>query len=136
MPPIRLLEFIRTQGRITAIGTRPRQPPSIPEGDLHITAHPIPPRGRTPHPEITAIPHNPQADQRLWIERVLGLADSRINAVPMDIDPPFDAAALGLKEVGNLASWTVSSCKPGCGVEALRDEDTNSFWQYALLFYS
>ncbi|PSS13353.1 hypothetical protein M430DRAFT_106206 [Amorphotheca resinae ATCC 22711] len=47
----------------------------------------------------------------------------------MDIDPPFDATALGLKEIGNLASWTVSSCKPGCGVEALRDEDTSLFWQ-------
>ncbi|RFU31920.1 hypothetical protein B7463_g4432, partial [Scytalidium lignicola] len=47
----------------------------------------------------------------------------------MDIDPPFNAAALGLKEIGNLASWTVSSCKPGCGVEALRDENTDLFWQ-------
>ncbi|KAI9737614.1 MAG: anaphase promoting complex subunit doc1 [Claussenomyces sp. TS43310] len=45
----------------------------------------------------------------------------------MDIDTPFDAT--GLKEIGNLASWTVSTCKPGCGVEALRDEDTNMFWQ-------
>ena len=51
-------------------------------------------------------------------------------SVPMDIDPPFDPTALGLKEIGNLASWTVSSCKPGCGVEALRDEDTGLFWQY------
>lgn len=51
-------------------------------------------------------------------------------AVPMDIDPSFDATAHGLKEIGNLASWTVSTCKPGCGVEALRDEDTNLFWQY------
>ncbi|KAF4618359.1 hypothetical protein G7Y89_g14943 [Cudoniella acicularis] len=51
------------------------------------------------------------------------------NAVPMEIDHPFDPAALGLKEIGNLASWTVSSSKPGCGVEALRDEDTNLFWQ-------
>jgi len=50
--------------------------------------------------------------------------------VPMEIDAPFDPAALGLKEIGNLASWTVSSCKPGCGVEALRDEDTGLFWQY------
>jgi hypothetical protein len=50
-------------------------------------------------------------------------------SVPMDIDVPFDPAALGLKEIGNLASWTVSSSKPGCGVEALRDEDTNMFWQ-------
>jgi hypothetical protein len=47
--------------------------------------------------------------------------------VPMDVDPPFDAT--GLKEIGNLASWTVSTYKPGCGVEALRDEDTNLFWQ-------
>jgi len=49
--------------------------------------------------------------------------------VPMEIDAPFDPSALGLKEIGNLASWTVSSCKPGCGVEALRDEDTGLFWQ-------
>ncbi|KAH0538427.1 hypothetical protein FGG08_004975 [Glutinoglossum americanum] len=35
----------------------------------------------------------------------------------------------GLKEIGNLASWTVSTAKPGCGVEALRDEDVNLFWQ-------
>lgn len=52
-----------------------------------------------------------------------------IDEVPMDLDPPFDATALGLKEISNLASWTVSSSKPGCGVEALRDEDTGLFWQ-------
>ncbi|KAI9051383.1 hypothetical protein LZ554_004430 [Drepanopeziza brunnea f. sp. 'monogermtubi'] len=49
--------------------------------------------------------------------------------VPMEIDNPFDPTALGLKEIGNLASWTVSSCKPGCGVDALRDDDTGLFWQ-------
>lgn len=47
----------------------------------------------------------------------------------MDNTPLFDPAALGLKEIGNLASWTVSSSKPGCGVLALRDDDTNLFWQ-------
>ncbi len=52
--------------------------------------------------------------------------------VPMDVDPPFDAT--GLKEIGNLASWTVSTYKPGCGVEALRDEDTNMFWQYVACY--
>lgn len=35
----------------------------------------------------------------------------------------------GLKEIGNLASWTVSTAKPGNGVEQLRDEDTSLFWQ-------
>jgi len=36
---------------------------------------------------------------------------------------------VGLKEIGNLASWTVSTAKPGNGVEQLRDEDTSLFWQ-------
>lgn len=35
----------------------------------------------------------------------------------------------GLKEIGNLASWTVSTAKPGNGIEQLRDEDTSLFWQ-------
>jgi len=61
---------------------------------------------------------------------VFDMTDNVVLPVPMDIDPPFDPGALGLKEIGNLASWTVSTCKPGCGVEALRDEDTNLFWQY------
>ncbi|KAI9808493.1 MAG: anaphase promoting complex subunit doc1 [Phylliscum demangeonii] len=40
---------------------------------------------------------------------------------------PFDSS--GLREIGNLASWTVSTAKPGCGVEALRDDSTTRFWQ-------
>jgi hypothetical protein len=46
----------------------------------------------------------------------------------MEVDNHFDST--GLKEIGNLASWTVSTFKPGNGVEALRDDDTNKFWQY------
>ncbi|EKD19531.1 anaphase promoting complex subunit 10 [Drepanopeziza brunnea f. sp. 'multigermtubi' MB_m1] len=57
------------------------------------------------------------------------LANLTLNEVPMEIDNPFDPTALGLREIGNLASWTVSSCKPGCGVDALRDDDTGLFWQ-------
>ncbi|KAI0880126.1 anaphase-promoting complex, subunit 10-domain-containing protein [Annulohypoxylon maeteangense] len=44
-------------------------------------------------------------------------------------DVPFDASAVGLKEISNLASFTVSSYKPGCGVKELRDDDVNQFWQ-------
>ncbi|TGO85490.1 hypothetical protein BPOR_0391g00020 [Botrytis porri] len=58
----------------------------------------------------------------------IGLDDVAVEAT-MDNTPLFDPAALGLKEIGNLASWTVSSSKPGCGVLALRDDDTNLFWQ-------
>lgn len=43
---------------------------------------------------------------------------------------PFDASAVGLKEISNLASFTVSSYKPGCGVKELRDDDVNQFWQW------
>ncbi|KAF8245355.1 APC10-domain-containing protein [Wilcoxina mikolae CBS 423.85] len=42
--------------------------------------------------------------------------------------PPSPTLA-GLKEIGNLASWTVSTAKPGNGIEQLRDEDTSLFWQ-------
>lgn len=46
-----------------------------------------------------------------------------------DDELPFNAAAVGLKEISNLASFTVSSYKPGCGVRELRDDDINLFWQ-------
>jgi anaphase-promoting complex subunit 10 len=41
-----------------------------------------------------------------------------------DIFPPP-----GLKEISSLASWTVSTAKPGNGVAALRSPDTSLFWQ-------
>ncbi|KAH8677604.1 anaphase-promoting complex, subunit 10-domain-containing protein [Xylariales sp. PMI_506] len=41
----------------------------------------------------------------------------------------FNPSACGLKEISNLASFTVSSYKPGCGVKELRDDDINQFWQ-------
>ncbi|KAL7624559.1 hypothetical protein AAE478_006126 [Parahypoxylon ruwenzoriense] len=44
-------------------------------------------------------------------------------------EPQFDPSAIGLKEISNLASFTVSSYKPGCGVKELRDDDINQFWQ-------
>ncbi len=44
-------------------------------------------------------------------------------------EAPFDASAIGLKEISNLAGFTVSSYKPGCGVKELRDDDVNQFWQ-------
>ncbi|GME31681.1 Anaphase promoting complex subunit 10 [Neofusicoccum parvum] len=34
-----------------------------------------------------------------------------------------------LKEISSLASWTVSSSKPGCGVPQLRSPSTSLFWQ-------
>jgi anaphase-promoting complex subunit 10 len=42
----------------------------------------------------------------------------------MDSIPPP-----GLKEISSLASWTVSTAKPGNGVAALRSPDLAHFWQ-------
>jgi len=35
----------------------------------------------------------------------------------------------GAREIGNEAVWTLSSAKPGNGVEQLRDDNLESFWQ-------
>jgi anaphase-promoting complex subunit 10 len=42
----------------------------------------------------------------------------------------FDPAALGLKEINNLAHFGVSSHRPGNGVAELLSEDLNKYWQY------
>lgn len=35
----------------------------------------------------------------------------------------------GLKEIGSQAVWSVSSCKHGLGVNLLRDNDLETYWQ-------
>jgi len=35
----------------------------------------------------------------------------------------------GLPDIGHLAVWSVSSAKQGCGVEVLRDNRKDTFWQ-------
>lgn len=34
-----------------------------------------------------------------------------------------------LREMGKNAAWSVSSCKPGNGVNTLRDENLETYWQ-------
>lgn len=41
----------------------------------------------------------------------------------------FDPMLLGLKEINNLAHFSVSSHKPGNGVEELLHDDLNKYWQ-------
>ncbi|ENI01637.1 hypothetical protein COCC4DRAFT_64428 [Bipolaris maydis ATCC 48331] len=41
----------------------------------------------------------------------------------LDPPPPY------LREISTLASWTVSSSKPGCSIPQLRHANTNLFWQ-------
>ncbi|KXJ97372.1 anaphase-promoting complex, subunit 10-domain-containing protein [Microdochium bolleyi] len=51
------------------------------------------------------------------------------DAADEDDEGSFDASATGLKEISNLACFTVSSYKPGCGVKELRSDDMNQYWQ-------
>ncbi|KAL9081781.1 MAG: hypothetical protein Q9159_007034 [Coniocarpon cinnabarinum] len=51
---------------------------------------------------------------------------------PVTEDPSDDSARVlfpHLREISSQAAWTVSSHKPHCGVSALRQPSTTSFWQ-------
>lgn len=37
--------------------------------------------------------------------------------------------ASGVREIGEEAVWTISTAKPGNGVDKLRDGDIESYWQ-------
>ncbi|TKA65343.1 hypothetical protein B0A55_09441 [Friedmanniomyces simplex] len=49
--------------------------------------------------------------------------------VPEEDEEPEVFPPPGLKEISSLASWTVSTAKPGNGVAALRSPDPTHFWQ-------
>ncbi len=38
-------------------------------------------------------------------------------------------ASVDTREIGDLAVWTVTSAKPGNGVELLRDGREDTYWQ-------
>jgi anaphase-promoting complex subunit 10 len=68
------------------------------------------------------------------------------NAMPVLANPPVPTAATTtttnlkedpmelelagiVREIGTDAVWSVSSCKPGFGVEQLRDNCLDTYWQ-------
>lgn len=50
-------------------------------------------------------------------------------ATPSGIDPYKGEKEGKLREVGGQAVWSLSSCKPGFGVEQLRDGSLETYWQ-------
>lgn len=46
-----------------------------------------------------------------------------------EIEPLVDPTSIGLKEISNLGKFTVSSHKPGNGVEELRSDNVKQYWQ-------
>lgn len=55
--------------------------------------------------------------------------DDDVSTTTTPAAPTASASLVGLKEIGNLASWTCSTAKPGNGIAQLRDLDTSQFWQ-------
>lgn len=48
----------------------------------------------------------------------------------------YDAStARDKQEIGVMAVWSLSSAKPGFGVEQLRDDNIDTYWQYDPSFY-
>lgn len=50
-------------------------------------------------------------------------------ADPRTLFPAQDPSLSGLREISSLASWSVSTHKPSCGVDALRSLNPSQFWQ-------
>jgi len=46
-----------------------------------------------------------------------------------DVDPFGDERSGLIREVGCQAIWSLSSCKPGYGVDQLRDKSLDNYWQ-------
>ncbi|KAI4907983.1 uncharacterized protein J4E92_011028 [Alternaria infectoria] len=65
-----------------------------------------------------------EGDEELGSED--GLASPNL---PSDSLPNLDPPPPYLREISTLASWTVSSSKPGCSIPQLRHPNTNLFWQ-------
>jgi len=51
-------------------------------------------------------------------------------AVTNTLASPLGPDRVGqVREVGGRATWSLSSCKPGFGVEQLRDDSCDTYWQ-------
>ncbi|KAF2740797.1 galactose-binding like protein [Polyplosphaeria fusca] len=52
-----------------------------------------------------------------------------VMASPRLDDPQHSPVPSNFRDISNLASWTVSSSKPGCSIPQLRNPSTLQFWQ-------
>lgn len=78
--------------------------------------------------------HGQSNDQSQNSSNALGSTASQIQEGDEGFDPTQDAAEdarqlIGLREISSLATWTLSSAKPGCGLPQLRHPSTSNFWQ-------
>lgn len=91
------------------------------------------------HEDDFVVPSDDEDEEMGESEVEDGFGDSDGEAVEDDeLDPdapptiPFNPIAMGLKEIGGLARFRVSSYKPGNGVEELVNDDNDRYWQYVV----
>jgi Anaphase-promoting complex, subunit 10 (APC10) len=88
-------------------------------------------RQQTPTANATQAPEHSQVSSRA-LGSTMSEADnaeeqSFLEAANQEAE---DAKALiGLRDISSLATWTLSSAKPGCALAQLRHPHTNLFWQ-------
>lgn len=59
-----------------------------------------------------------------------GDIDGGSGSPQLDVDTSFTTPpSPGLRDISSLATWTLSSSKPGCGLSALRHPSPSRFWQ-------
>ncbi|XP_057609394.1 anaphase-promoting complex subunit 10 isoform X2 [Chionomys nivalis] len=51
------------------------------------------------------------------------------NKTPPGADPKQLERTATVREIGSQAVWSLSSCKPGFGVDQLRDDNLETYWQ-------
>ncbi|KAK5128962.1 hypothetical protein LTR85_000295 [Meristemomyces frigidus] len=78
------------------------------------------------------VPEDMEPDQAMedeGLDEVEEEDDDEVGGDEDDEPEPECFPPPGLKEISSLASWTVSTAKPGNGVAALRSPDLAHFWQ-------
>ena len=111
-------------------------PPSNNPGQSIVPERNVPRRNaRTQHQTPTANgnhpPDNSQASTQALGSVVSELEDAEeqsfLDAIHQEAE---DAKQLiGLRDISSLATWTLSSAKPGCALPQLRSSNPNLFWQ-------
>jgi hypothetical protein len=78
-----------------------------------------------------AVSHSKMAEegeQEEELEEEEAGEESERARLPYSISPKAGSLS-NTKDMGSQAIWTLSSAKPGSGVDRLRDEDLNVYWQ-------
>ncbi|OON16231.1 Anaphase-promoting complex, subunit 10, partial [Opisthorchis viverrini] len=90
---------------------------------------------RTPDPVVTKTPSSTRPNKRFHPEPLhyrcqqsLDLMTLRLKALT-SIDVTKDERDGKVRDVCRNAIWSLSSCKPGHGIDQLLDESTDTFWQ-------